>query len=113
MLKNNYTFTNQDFCYWLQGYFEINSHADFDQSTLHQIAEKLLEITQPWGELTRWLNESIHFLRIGQYNREAIIAFSSVLQDRLNEVFEHVIDNSYDTPHSKTFLKAVHEGINR
>lgn len=111
MQKN--TFTNQDFCYWLQGYFEINGQADFDESALLLIAEKLLAITQPWGDLTRWLNGALHFLRVGQYDREAILSFSTELQNQLNAVFEHVIDNSYATSHSKTYLKAVHEGINK
>lgn len=111
MLKNNKTFTNQDFCYWLQGYFEINAQANFDQLTLQQLAAKLLEITEPWGELTRWLNQSLHFIRIGGYNPETITTFTPILRNRLNEVFEHVIDNSYVTDHSATYLKAVHEGV--
>lgn len=111
MKKNKNIFTNQDFCYWLQGYFEISDHADFNQSTLQQISAKLLDITEPWGDLTRWLNQCLHFIRIGHYHPETIMAFTSQLQTSLMDVFEHVIDNSYATEHSKAYLKAVHEGI--
>lgn len=104
-------FRNVDFCYWLQGYFEIGNALVLDERQLDLIRQQLMKITEPWGEFTRWVNQTIHLVTAAGCRQESLVQFAEHLRLELNDLFEHVIDNSYETLHSKSFLKSVHEGI--
>jgi hypothetical protein len=109
MLSVRY-FRNQDFCYWLQGYFEIEEDVPLNQAQISLILDKLNTVSEPWGDFNIWLSQELHLLTNIDENNQLMAAHTLSIKKNLALLFEHVIDNSYDTPHSKAHLKAVHDG---
>jgi hypothetical protein len=106
------TMTNQDFCYWLQGYFEITITPAINKNKILIIRDSLNRINQPLGEFTQWLSDVISFFEEQHYRKELLDYFLPEIIDRLHAVFYHVIDNSYDTPLSAEEAKRIHDGVN-
>lgn len=111
-MSNTHLFKNQDFCYWLQGYFEIDEDAFLDQTKISLILDKLLRVSEPWGGFNIWLNEELHLLSHVKDGTELMAEYTASIKENLALLFEHVIDNSYDTQHSKEYLQSVHDGLN-
>jgi hypothetical protein len=103
-------FTNQQFCYWLQGYFEITPNPTLTKNQIQQIEKKLTSITEPLGIYTEWLYKIIQAIAANEYHDRFIQLFYPSIRRELNGIFAHVIDNSYDTKHSSDYLQAVHDG---
>ena len=106
------THTNQQFCYWLQGYFEISRDAHLIKETVLIIDCQLKKIKEPLGHFTQWLFELTTYLADQNFDMDLIIFFTPVVKDQLNSVFYHVIDNSYDTLVSHEERKRIHDGLN-
>ncbi|KTD66233.1 hypothetical protein [Legionella shakespearei] len=111
-MSNASLFKNQDFCYWLQGYFEIDENAFLDQIKISLILDKLQTVSEPWGDFNRWLNEELHLLTHIKEDSELMAEHTLSIKQNLAVLFEHVIDDSYDTPYTKEHLKSVHDGLN-
>ena len=107
----NYEITNHEFCYWLQGYFEISKTVSLNQNKILQIIAKLLSIKEPLNEFTEWLKELTIFLGEEDYRQGLIDYFLPIIQKRLNHIFYHVIDNSYETTISLEDSLLIHNGI--
>ncbi len=104
-------FTNQVFCYWLQGYFEIEgATAVLDAAKIALIKSMLQMIVEPLGVYTMWLSETLFALEQNQYPPALVKAMTGIIKKELNGIFLHVIDPSYDTPHTHEHLLAVHRG---
>ncbi len=103
-------FRNQDFCYWLQGYFELSQHASLTQRHIELIDTMLNAIDEAPGSYTAWLGQVVYAIKQNHYHQPIIDFFASDIKDQLNSIFEHVIDTSYVTPYSSSFLHAVHTG---
>lgn len=102
--------TNQEFCYWLQGYFEITRKATLTKEKVLVIDGALRNIDAPLGEFTQWLSDVLSFFATQQYKQELLTYFLPEISDRLNLIFYHVIDNSYDTDISLEESKKIHDG---
>ncbi len=102
---------NQTFCYWLQGYFEISTEVTLNKQKLHLIEQQLNLITEPLGDFTQWLKNLLLYLKEQKYQKKLLHYFQKEINDQLNLVFYHVIDNSYNTEMSLLELQKIHDGI--
>ncbi len=102
--------TNQDFCYWLQGYFEISREPNLTKDKILIIQAALKSITEPFGYFTQWLSKVISFLATVNYKQELLIYFLPDIISELNAIFIHVIDTSYDMSISLEEAKRIHDG---
>lgn len=103
--------TNQKFCYWLQGYFEIGYQINLTKEKINLIQQQLNLISEPLGNFTQWLKELFFYLEQQDYNQSLLNYFLKEIRDQLNLVFYHVIDNRYETEFSPHELKQIHDGL--
>jgi hypothetical protein len=103
--------TNQMFCYWLQGYFEISRNCCFTKNIVLKIKKKLEQIQEPLGVYTQWLLDTLTFLTKQNYKQGFLDLFFPVIQSKLNLVFFHVIDNSYERTVNLAEARKIHKGI--
>ena len=83
--------TNKEFCYWLQGYFEISNISTLTQEKVALINQTLNKIHEPLGEFTQWLFSVNQFLI--EENKQSFLDFFILqIKHELNELFMHVID---------------------
>jgi hypothetical protein len=103
---------NQQFCYWLQGYFEIsNGPVTLKQRHIELMSHYLNSISEPLGEFTAWLKQVCDYCSMQEYKAETLAYFQPIIQTSLNNVFIHAIDNSYTTTKSAEQLQNIHQGI--
>jgi len=102
--------TNKQFCYWLQGYLEICQAPDLSKEKVIIIENSLLQICEPLGHFTQWLLRVIKLFASESYKQEFLNYFLPVIELRLNSIFHHVIDNSYDPSLNKDTLQRIHDG---
>lgn len=102
-------FTNQMFCYWLQGYFEISSQPEMTKERIILIQKTLNKVTEEYGSFTAWLSQALSALKENDYHSALLKRFSSIIREELYNIFVHVIDDSYDKP--KELLVKVHDGV--
>lgn len=102
--------TNQLFCYWLQGYFEIGLDVQLRQREVLLIKKQLDSINEPLGDFTSWLHSVCVYLAKVDYDEAFCLHFSPIIKRSLNSVFLHVIDDSYTTKKSKEELQRIHDG---
>lgn len=103
--------TNQDFCYWLQGYFEIDQKPDLTKDKILAIQAALMLITEPLGHFTQWLSALIAHVASLHYKKELLAYFLPDIINELNGIFVHVIDSSYNLNISMEEAKAIHDGL--
>jgi hypothetical protein len=103
--------SNQEFCYWLQGYFELAHEISLNQARVELIAVTLSQINEPLGTFTQWLKKLIEFFAENQNKPEIFAYFTPEIQRRLTSIFYHVIDNSYETNLSSDELQKIHDGV--
>lgn len=110
-MLNMVTATNQLFCYWLQGYFEIGLDVGLDKNTVMLMRKQLDTIQEPLGEFTSWLKNVCDFIEKLDYKAETCARFCPIIQRSLNSVFYHVIDDTYITEErSREKLLDIHVG---
>jgi hypothetical protein len=102
--------SNQLFCYWLQGYFEIGMTEELNRHVIILIKKELELIEEPLGAFTSWLLEVCIFLEENAYEKNLCDTLQSVVKNALNSIFLHVIDNSYDTDIPREILLEIHQG---
>lgn len=102
--------TNQLFCYWLQGYLEICQRPDLTREKVILIENSLHQINEPLGSFTGWLKRVIQHFASQNYQPALLTYFLPEIQHRLNLIFEHAIDNSYETELSSEILQQIHDG---
>lgn len=102
--------TNKQFCYWLQGYFEISSMPLLNKERLGKINLQLDNIAEPLGLYTSWLKKLVTNIEESQYCPNLIAFFTPLITKELNHIFIHEIDTTYDTPHSEEYLLKIHNG---
>ncbi|HEX4044243.1 MAG TPA: hypothetical protein VHZ76_01075 [Gammaproteobacteria bacterium] len=102
--------TNQTFCYWLQGYFEISQARHLNAQRLMKISQQLDKISEPLGLYTTWLKQTVVMLQENNFCENLVNYFTPMITSELNHIFQHDIDNSYDTPHSAEYLLKIHRG---
>ncbi len=100
--------TNKEFCYWLQGYFEISHTPVITSYIVDSIELELNSISEPLGLYTSWLKKVVDFINKKNNHSMVIKHYESAIKNNLNNIFKHVIDNSYDTPHSQETLDNIH-----
>lgn len=103
--------TNQDFCYWLQGYFEITQEPELTKDKILIIQAALISITEPLGDFTQWLSNVLSFLASLNYKQELLDYFLPDIISELNAIFIHVIDTSYNMNISLEEAKRIHDGL--
>jgi hypothetical protein len=103
--------TNQGFCYWLQGYFEISLKPTLTKEQVLLIQNTLATIDEPLGYFTQWLTDlTTHFAAL-KYEPGVLQFFLPEIQTALNGVFYHVIDQSYEMDMTLEESKRIHDGI--
>lgn len=103
--------TNQQFCYWLQGFFEISKNISLNKEKILLINGSLMKINEPLGFFTKWLSELIELFVDQDCRLPLLEYFLPDIRYRLSFIFYHVIDNSYDTSMSHVESKKIHDGI--
>lgn len=103
--------TNQRFCYWLQGYFEISQQVNLTKEKIDLISQKMSEISEPLGDFTQWLKDLFDYLEAQNFKAALLDYFLPDIRDQLNLIFYHVIDNSYQAEMSHADLKKIHDGL--
>lgn len=101
---------NKEFCYWLQGYFEIAEVPTLNRERITLIEQQLSRISEPLGPYTQWLQDVLHAIQKNNYHQPIIDMFAGTIPDELNKIFLHDIDNSYATQHSPYELHQIHIG---
>lgn len=105
--------TSQNFCYWLQGYFELSSNRLFDEAQIKVMRQHCdlaiaYDEMQPHPDPTeamkfiRELHKALHT----SHMKEISPAGGMSLEDRLSGLFKHEID----TPDPTGALQAAHDG---
>lgn len=102
--------TNQQFCYWLQGYLELCQIPNLAKEKVILIKNSLAQINEPLGQFTQWLFKVIELFSSENYKQELLDYFLPVIELRLNAIFHHVIDNSYEVSLNKDTLQRIHDG---
>jgi len=102
--------TNQLFCYWLQGYFEIGIEVSLNKYVVQQIQKQLSVIQEPLGTFTQWLRDVCDYIESKQYHETLCTHFSPLVEKNLNSIFFHVIDNTYNTEKTREELQRIHDG---
>lgn len=102
--------TNKQFCYWLQGYLEISQIPDLTKEKVIIIESTLEQIHEPLGSFTQWLSNVVKLFNSENYKQELLDYFLPVIELRLNSIFHHVIDNSYDSSLDKKTMQRIHDG---
>jgi hypothetical protein len=102
--------SNKQFCYWLQGFFEISEENLITKEQIILINNKLQMINEKYGQYTRWLKEVIELTLKHGATKDQIGFFNNSIRDNLNKVFMHVIDNSYETKIDQETLQNIHDG---
>ncbi|RNC77092.1 hypothetical protein ACGP04_03015 [Piscirickettsia salmonis] len=103
---------NKGFCYWLQGYFEIEQNAYLNKEKLALIEDQLNALVVNKGKFTRWLSQVCDYIKGLDYPEETINVFTPIIKESLSNVFRHVIDNSYVGIDRKTRHQVHEEGLN-
>lgn len=104
--------TNQEFCYWLQGYFEISKNIAFTKEKIMIVMSELKKVHEPLDSFTQWLMDLILFFASMDYKQKILDYFQSDIQLRLNSIFYHVIDVSYENSSiGRKHAKKIHDGI--
>ncbi len=102
--------TNQKFCYWLQGYFEIGINVTITSKVVQQIRTQLDLIDEPLGQFTSWLQKVCDYIETKKYSDAICDHFTPIIKQSLNSIFFHVIDNTYTTDKTKDELLRIHNG---
>jgi len=103
--------TNQDFCYWLQGYFKIASTPKLSNEKITLVLNQLNSINEPLGEFTTWLHRLLSYLAKEPHDQALLDFYLPIMMLELNGIFVHVIDNSYDLSIGITAAKQIHDGV--
>lgn len=101
-----------EFCYWLQGAFELASIGMFDELQLACI-QKHLELVRALAQddQPRQAVDFCDWLRIGaDFIKRGDAEQAKVVRDRLASVFEHAIDPGYA---NQDQLNTIHNGPNK
>ncbi len=103
--------SNQQFCYWLQGYFEIaGENSSLDKGKIGKINCMLDNITiEPLGIYTSWLKNALRVLKENDFHQPLVEAFTNSIKHELTLIFMHIIDDSYDTKLPKAYLQHIHD----
>ncbi len=102
---------NQQFCYWLQGYFEIaNGPVTIKKPQVELIAKTLQTVSEPLWPLLEWLVKVCEYCKIQEYHADTLAYFQPLIQNTLAQLFHHVIDESYDTETSSEIRQMIHDG---
>jgi len=105
-----------EFCYWLQGYFELregNEHLTDSQIEcikkhikLVETVEKKLEGFPAW--LMGMLDAYEKLQEVGGMTEEGRQEMNQMVRDRLNSVFKHEVDGKYGGKELQEVLDEIH-----
>lgn len=116
--------TPRDFCYWLQGYFELVEMVDdpVTELTAKQTQAvidhlNLVHACNPRMDIKDKCNGFMYVLKgFLQSHSDMDPKFTlrnedlDFVRDMLEEIFEHVIDPTHGTPEQQAKLKKIHDG---
>jgi hypothetical protein len=85
-----------EFCYWLQGYFELARDSRLTRNKLSVIKRYLDQLTGEKIEFIKWLENVCKYVEITNNEAIPIEHFSDTIQFNLSLVFHHVVDDSYE-----------------
>lgn len=106
----------QEFCYWLQGYQEISKKPGLNKENIILIGSRLADCINTYGvppysdSFVSFLAEALLKINKSNFSTNVIKTNEKQIFERLNAVFLHVIDDSYDTDLSREALQRIHDG---
>lgn len=103
--------TNAEFCYWLQGYFEISKECSLDRKKILAMEVMFKQIQEPLGSFTQWFSDLLLFFQDREYRQETLDFFTPIIQQNLSSIFHHVIDNSYTEGAPPAEWQDIHDGV--
>ena len=105
--------SNKQFCYWLMGFFEISEEKLETKEQIILISNKLeMIVYKEYGKFTTWLKEIIETILQQGATQDKIDFFNNTIKYSLHNIFEHVIDNTYDYKLDKQAVQDIHDGVN-
>ena len=106
----------QEFCYWLQGYQEISDNVLLNKEKLVIIGNRLAKCIQEHGvppykdSFVSFLADILLKIDAENFSTTIIEHYQEKIFERLNSVFLHVIDDSYETDLTREELQSIHDG---
>lgn len=111
--------TPRDFCYWLQGYFEISDSRYFKNDRQVLCLRKHLEMCIKYMEMNQeardqnpraaeFVSTTNQVLSYTNWERDSINALLDKVSTRLNSVFKHEIDMSMGDDGVQHELNIIH-----
>ncbi len=100
------------FCYWLQGYFEIACNPYLDVEKLLIIKDQLSRIKGEKNEFIAWLERVCDYIEKTSNVSVTLDEFFPVIKSSLSSVFYHAIDDSYEGVSRQERHQVHEEGLN-
>jgi len=100
--------TNREFCYWLQGFFELSRATGLDNQQVVAIKNHLnlvRKVEQKLSEFPSWLEGFLDAAGEGLLGTGQAV---EQIRTKLNAIFKHEIDPSY--PGDQAELNDIHSG---
>lgn len=72
--------------------------------------QTLQTIEDPLWPFPQWLQSVCDYCKQQGYRPETLAYFQPLIQNTLNNLFKHEIDNSYETDYSPQELQMIHDG---
>lgn len=107
----------QEFCYWLQGHFELQIEIEKLNSKQLEIIQRHLDLVFECSKMTKqdkstdaygfcnWLQGFLESKELSEYTK----GDASLIQDKLNNIFQHEIDLTYTKDKKQqTTMNTIH-----
>ncbi|MDP1603399.1 MAG: hypothetical protein Q8M03_09060 [Legionella sp.] len=102
--------TNILFCYWLQGYFEIAVHSPLNGFIVLSIERKIATIEEPLAPGIQWMQKICSYLRRMDFKQETLDYFKPLMEQYLNAMFYHYLENTLLKVYTLDELEQIHAG---
>lgn len=102
-----------EFCYWLQGYFELRNNSEHLTDNQIECIKKHIKLVETVEKrlegFPAWLMgvlDSYELLDSG--DATATKKFNEMIRERLNSVFKHEVDGKYGNQELQDILDGIH-----
>lgn len=114
---------NHEFCYWLQGHFELREDSNALTKDQCECIQKHINLVKEvegdnTGPFITWLEGTLSVIDTTEFveDKEVVgvilASTTELVRGKLNECFEHVIDKKYsDDPKVQVNLNNIHDAM--
>lgn len=94
---------SREFCYWLQGYFELSNTDALTPSKISTIRNHLSMVEKVEGELKgfpAWLCGALDALSFDNNTGQVEEKYANMIKEKLDTSFKHVVDSKPSKPNT-------------